>query len=722
MATTDAPSFGELLRRFRVATGLTQEELAERSHLSARTVSDIERGITNWPYRDTITLLADALGLSPPERGMLETAARRRGAAISRATGAYAAPPSEVRTFLVAEARGYPSQPRDIGPADAQSAAWLEALAREEVATQGGQIVDLRPGQALAVFGSARQALRAALALQRRCKEASASDPTRAMALGIGLDAGQAGVAGNGDHGDSLKLATELCSLAGPGEVLASAGAVHLARKTEGLVYVDRGEIALPELAGPTRVAQVLPEGETLAADARMFTVDRVSDEERQKAQIATLYRTAQSAVAADDLATAAEKLQRLLALDSAHGEAIALLQSVRQRQELPDLYSRGCEHYDAGRWRVAMDYFRRVQELGGNYKGVFALMATAQHEIEQEAVRRTAPGLSQASPAAGAASHPLDPHYRIVVKAFAEGLVVPFLGPDVNLCGRPADLPWRHGQYLPSGGELAAHLAENFDYPWADVSDLVRVSQYITIMTGPSPLFAALHGLFGVDYPATPAHQFLASVPGVLRERGYPPRYQLIVTTTYDDVLERAFRAAGEPFDLVSYVAEGEYRGRFMHYPPDGDTHLIERPNEYRGLSLDQRTIILKMHGAVNRDDAERDSYVITEDHHIDYMARVEPSSLMPVTLLAKLRTSHLLFLGYGLRDWNQRIILHRLWGEQKLSAHYKSWAVQANSEPIDQEFWNKRDVGILPVRLDEYIAVLSERLQALPRLELVT
>ena len=42
------------------------------------------------------------------------------------------------------------------------------------------------------------------------------------------------------------------------------------------------------------------------------------------------------------------------------------------------------------------------------------------------------------------------------------------------------------------------------------------------------------------------------------MRARGYPPEL-VIVTTNYDDALERAFRAANEPFDLVTYVAEGE-------------------------------------------------------------------------------------------------------------------------------------------------------------------
>ena len=119
-------------------------------------------------------------------------------------------------------------------------------------------------------------------------------------------------------------------------------------------------------------------------------------------------------------------------------------------------------------------------------------------------------------------------------------------------------------------------------------------------------------------------------------------------------------------------------------------------------------------MHGAVDRVDPERDSFVITEDQFIDYLTRADFSSLVPVTLAAKLRRSHFLFLGYGLRDWNMRVVLHRIWGKQSLM--YKSWAVPLNTQPIDQEFWRKRDVDILDVRLEDYITAMSDQLQALP------
>jgi predicted ATPase/DNA-binding XRE family transcriptional regulator/Tfp pilus assembly protein PilF len=61
-------AFGHLLKRLRIAADLTQEELAERAMVSARSISDLERGSSHRPRRDTVQLLADGLALSGAER------------------------------------------------------------------------------------------------------------------------------------------------------------------------------------------------------------------------------------------------------------------------------------------------------------------------------------------------------------------------------------------------------------------------------------------------------------------------------------------------------------------------------------------------------------------------------------------------------------------------------------------------------------------------------
>ena len=86
----------------------------------------------------------------------------------------------------------------------------------------------------------------------------------------------------------------------------------------------------------------------------------------------------------------------------------------------------------------------------------------------------------------------------------------------------------------------------------------------------GKGPLYYELRKLFDANYPVTPVHGFFAGLPGRSREQG-TPKYQVILTTNYDDALERAFDEANEPYDVVWYIADGEPRGKFWHRPPDG-------------------------------------------------------------------------------------------------------------------------------------------------------
>ncbi len=72
-------SFGTLLQRYRLALGLSQEELAARSGLSVRAIANMERGRTARPRRHSVQSLADALGLAEPTRLQFDRASRQLG-------------------------------------------------------------------------------------------------------------------------------------------------------------------------------------------------------------------------------------------------------------------------------------------------------------------------------------------------------------------------------------------------------------------------------------------------------------------------------------------------------------------------------------------------------------------------------------------------------------------------------------------------------------------
>ena len=68
--SSEQTSFGTLLRRYRTAAGFTQEALAARAGLSARTIADLERGINRVPRHDTFELLTSSLELTAQQRAL----------------------------------------------------------------------------------------------------------------------------------------------------------------------------------------------------------------------------------------------------------------------------------------------------------------------------------------------------------------------------------------------------------------------------------------------------------------------------------------------------------------------------------------------------------------------------------------------------------------------------------------------------------------------------
>ena len=196
------------------------------------------------------------------------------------------------------------------------------------------------------------------------------------------------------------------------------------------------------------------------------------------------------------------------------------------------------------------------------------------------------------------------------------------------------------------------------------------------------------------------------------MRERGAP--YQLIVTMAFDGGVERAFADVGEELDVVTYMAGGPRRGRFLHSPPDAEPRTVDVPNAYADLSLEQRTVLLRLRGIADASpERNLESLVVTEDDHIDYPGASELEGAIPVTLAARLRRSHLLFFGYDLADWNLRLVVNRLRGGR--SAPYTSWAVRAAPTPLELAFWRHLDIRAVEVDENAFARLLDGRLDGM-------
>jgi class 3 adenylate cyclase len=166
---------------------------------------------------------------------------------------------AELRTFLFADIRGYTRFTHERGDeAAAQLVAKFAGLMRQVVEARGGAVLELRGDEALAVFSSARQALRAAVDLQARFADETEKDPSLPLPVGIGLDAGEAVPVEGGYRGEALNLAARLCNLAGPGQILATEGVVYLGRTVRGVSYADHGHVPIKGFADYVPVKLVL--------------------------------------------------------------------------------------------------------------------------------------------------------------------------------------------------------------------------------------------------------------------------------------------------------------------------------------------------------------------------------------------------------------------------------------------------------------------------------
>ncbi len=183
---------------------------------------------------------------------------------------------SEVRTFLIADIRGYTRYTYEHGDdAGSELAAQFARTVRDAMPAWDGELLELRGDEALCVFVSARRALGAAVNLQARFRRPAGGTPLP-LGVGIGLDAGEALPTDGGYRGGALNLAARLCSRAQAGEILASEQVVHLARRIDGVRFGSPHTMRFKGIEDHVRVVRVTS-GEDLPPPPQAKTPRRLA-------------------------------------------------------------------------------------------------------------------------------------------------------------------------------------------------------------------------------------------------------------------------------------------------------------------------------------------------------------------------------------------------------------------------------------------------------------
>jgi hypothetical protein len=133
-------------------------------------------------------------------------------------------------------------------------------------------------------------------------------------------------------------------------------------------------------------------------------------------------------------------------------------------------------------------------------------------------------------------------------------------------------------------------------------------------------------------------------------------------------------------------------------------------------------------MHGAIDPTNHRRNSFVITEDDYVSFLSRMTNRTAIPSDFKLRFLNSSFLFLGYGLNDWNFRLMLKRLSDpdefpattlgkengdarKHQLSGQKWSWAIQKNCTQVDKGIWEMNDVRIFDLDLNEFVEKLQSQ-----------
>lgn len=298
--------------------------------------------------------------------------------------------------------------------------------------------------------------------------------------------------------------------------------------------------------------------------------------------------------------------------------------------------------------------------------------------------------------------SSQLLPPYQLIYDSLNQGLVIPFLGAGASLIREISGEATTDASKLnlPTATELANYLAKKSEFPKDETIDLAKVAQYFSLIGGRTPLYRELHSIFDRDFPIGPLHYFLASINRPL----------LIVTTNYDDLIERALLKQHREFDVVIHTSDPVIGDRLL-WLEHGENNPSEVSPNKLDIDLQTRTVIYKMHGAVDRQRANRDQYVITEDDYIDFLVRISKNKAIPAIFAEPFQACHFLFLGYSLRDWNLRVILNRIQSDARRPLEITSWSIQNKPSLMERKFWQKRGVEVYDILLNEFVHELALR-----------
>jgi SIR2-like domain len=198
--------------------------------------------------------------------------------------------------------------------------------------------------------------------------------------------------------------------------------------------------------------------------------------------------------------------------------------------------------------------------------------------------------------------------------------------------------------EHFGSGKELAKKIADEFDYPFFDISDLAKVSQFAVIKSDAVIVrdFVAEYiknkGLPDFNNPSEP-HRILAEL-----------ELPIYITTNYDHLMYEALKFIGKD-PIIEYCRWNdlaEIQGKASIFDNDDFNYDSSKP------------LVYHLHGEIDNSQ----SMVLTEDDYLSFIVNlsINIDKLFPARIRTAIASSSMIFIGYSLSDWNLRIIFRKI------------------------------------------------------------
>jgi hypothetical protein len=312
------------------------------------------------------------------------------------------------------------------------------------------------------------------------------------------------------------------------------------------------------------------------------------------------------------------------------------------------------------------------------------------------------------------------DAYWRTLVSKIRRGQCTPILGPSVA------------SELLPTPEDLARALSSGH-YPFADTADLRRVSQFLGTMDNDDMRQRVL------DQLTASLRRNLGSSNGAARI-GTPSDLQLDQWNDLSQAFETEIHQQLASLSLPLYVTTNfdNFLTRALEAKLGGNGKVRREPVVWR-IPREERAVLNPPPSADNPvvlhlfgTDKDPESMVLTEDDHLDYLARIshDQEIFLPASVNALLAKNTLLFLGYRLEDLDLKVILRGLLTYLALTKYDRmQLAVQIETEKQDvsiqrevtdyfqqsfrQYFSSKSDVKIYWGSAHQFMADLMVHMQ---------